>query len=148
MLKNYFIVAVRNLFRNKIISTINLVGLSVSIAFCLSLIFYIRFEQSFDSFHSKKDRLFRLEMSSQSDRPDVAPKKHIFSFLTKNEDQNNQLVFPVVVSSDMKQTFPEIRSITRMKDEGTQLVKVKNEVFSEEHTLYVDNNFFNNPFTK
>ncbi len=143
MFKNYFKIAWRNIIKHRTLSIINITGLSVSIAFCLVLFFYIRYEQSYDSFHTKKDHLFRLEMSNTFPSSDTA-KKSIFSFLTKNDDVQNQLVFPVIVAANMQNAFPEIKSITRFKDNGDQLVKVNNQTYKEKHILLSDPNFFNN----
>jgi putative ABC transport system permease protein len=143
MLKNYFKIAWRNLIKNKTLSIINITGLSVSIAFCLVLFFYIRYEQSYDTFNAKKDRLYRLEMTSTFPSRDTA-KKSFFSFLTKNDDVSNQLVFPVIVAANMQNEFPEIKSITRFKDNGDLLVKVNNQTYKENHFLFADSNFFNN----
>jgi putative ABC transport system permease protein len=144
MIKNYFKIAWRNLLKNRVYSLINITGLSLSVTFCLLLFFYIRYEQSFDSFHKKKDRLFRLEMTSLWGNDQELVKPGIFSFLTKQDDVDYQLAFPIVASGDMENTFPEIKSITRFKDEGGQLVKAGKEVFKENHILYADENFFNN----
>jgi putative ABC transport system permease protein len=141
MIKNYFKIAWRNLIRNKTLSFINITGLSVSIAFCLVLFFYIRYEQSYDTFQKKKDHLFRLEMSNTFPSADTA-RKGFFSFLTKNDDVQNQLVFPVIVAANMQNEFPEIKGITRFKDNGDQLVKVNNQTYKEKHFLFADSNFF------
>src|SRR5438477_3088395 len=141
MFKNYFKIAWRNMIKNKTLSIINITGLAVSIAFCLVLFFYIRYEQSYDDFQQKKNHLFRLEMSSTFHSSDL-PKKSFFSFLTKDNDVNNQLVFPVVVAGSMQKTFPEIKSIVRFKDNGEQLVKVNNETYKEKHAVLADSNFF------
>lgn len=147
MFTNYFKTAVRNLLRNKAFSFINIIGLSLSVAFCLLLFMHIRFEQSFDTFHQKKNHLFRLEMTNLYNLPGInkQPEKHFFSFLTKQDDADNQLIFPLVLGADLQSTFPEVKSITRFeRDGGPQLVKVKNEVFKENHLVYTDSNFFNN----
>src|ERR1043165_3106624 len=117
MFRSYLKIAWRSIIKNKAISVINVTCLSVSIAFCLVLFFYIRHEQSFDTFHKNKDHLFRLEMSNVWPTKDTA-KKGLFSFLTAKEDVENQLVFPVIVAANMQRTFPEVRSITRFKDDG------------------------------
>jgi putative ABC transport system permease protein len=144
MFKNYFKIAWRNIIKNKTLSIINITGLSVSIAFCLVLFFYIRYEQSYDNFHAKKDHLFRLEMSKMYMSPDTTKKKSVFSFLTKNDDVENQLVFPVIVAANMQSQFPEIKSITRFKDNGDLLVKANNQTYKEKHVLFADSNFFSN----
>ena len=144
MLKNYFKIAWRNIVKNRTFSIINITGLSVSVAFCLLLFFYIRYEQSYDAFHAKKDHLFRLEMSNTFPSADTAKKKGILSFLTKNDDVQNQLTFPLIIAANMQNTFPEIKSITRFKDERDNIIKVNNEAYREPHVLYADSNFFGN----
>src|SRR5665213_733697 len=143
MIKNYFKIAWRNLIKNKTLSIINITGLSVSIAFCLILLFYIRYEQSYDTFHAKKDHLYRLEMTSTFPFRDTT-KKSFFSFLTKNDDVSNQLVFPVIVAANMQNEFPEIKSITRFQDNNDLLIKVNNQRYKEKHFLFADSNFFCN----
>lgn len=143
MLKNFFKIAVRNLFKNRTFSIINIVGLSLSVAFCLLLFFYIKYEQSYDTFHVKKDHLFRLEMSNIYSSPDTT-KKGLFSFLTKNDDVQNSLIFPLVIAQNLQNAFPEVKSITRFKDVENELIKVDDETFKEKHVMYADSNFFSN----
>jgi putative ABC transport system permease protein len=144
MFKNYLKIAWRNLLKHRTFSIINVIGLSLSVAFCLLVFFYIRHEQSYDAFHAKKDRLFRLEMSNTWATTRLESSHNLFSFLPKNDDGKNQVVVPLVVGPDMQQHFPEIKSITRFKDEGEQLVKAGNSIFKEKHIFFADYNFFNN----
>lgn len=143
MLKSYFKTAWRNLLKNRTFSIINIVGLSFSVAFCLLLFFYIRYEQSYDTFHAKKDRLFRFEMTNvwPSDKPKT---KSIFSFLTRNDESDNSLVTPLIVGRDLKLNFPEVKSVTRFQDQGNQLVRVNKQVYKEPHILVADDDFFSN----
>jgi len=60
MLKNQLLTIYRSLVRNKEYALINIIGLSVSIAACLVLFYMVSFELSFDSFHPKKDRIYRI----------------------------------------------------------------------------------------
>lgn len=60
MLKNYILTAFRNLIRNKAISLINIIGLSISMSICLLLIIIITDQYSIDSFLSNKDRIYRV----------------------------------------------------------------------------------------
>ena len=64
MLRNFIKIAWRSLVKNRTFSIINITGLSLSVAFCLLLFFYIRNEQSYDGFAVKKDRLFRFETTN------------------------------------------------------------------------------------
>lgn len=127
MLQNYIRIAWRNLLKHKAISLINLIGLSFSISFCFLLFLYIRHEQSYDTFHRNGKRLFRMEMT------------HVWG---NSPDQKSQIVWPAKVAEDLVKTFPQVKSVTRLKPEGAQLVRVRNEVFKEPNILYADANFF------
>lgn len=59
MLKNYFKIAFRNLFKHKVYSFINIFGLAVGIACCLLIGLYVQNEWSYDTFHSNSDRIYR-----------------------------------------------------------------------------------------
>jgi putative ABC transport system permease protein len=60
MIKNYLKTAWRNLFNNKSYATLNIVGLAVGIAACLLIFLIIKYETSFDTFHTKKDSIYRV----------------------------------------------------------------------------------------
>nr|MBX2844522.1 ABC transporter permease [Flammeovirgaceae bacterium] len=60
MLLNYLTIAIRNLYKYKIYSFINILGLSVGIAFFTLLLILIRHELSFDSIHKNNQRIFRV----------------------------------------------------------------------------------------
>lgn len=60
LLENYFKVSYRNFLRQKVYSSINVAGLAIGLA-CFILIFlYIQDELSYDKFHTKHDRIYRL----------------------------------------------------------------------------------------
>jgi putative ABC transport system permease protein len=60
MLNNQLKTAYRQLLRNRSYTIINIAGLAVGIAVCLLIFVFIRFETSYDGFHSKKDRIYRV----------------------------------------------------------------------------------------
>lgn len=60
MLKNYLKVTVRNLLKNKGYFAINLLGLTIGVACALLIFVVIRYEMSFDGFHTKADRIYRV----------------------------------------------------------------------------------------
>jgi putative ABC transport system permease protein len=62
MIRNYFKIAWRNLGRNKLLSGINILGLSVGIACCLMIAMYVLQEKSYDKFHKNADRIVRATM--------------------------------------------------------------------------------------
>jgi putative ABC transport system permease protein len=60
MLKNYFKTAFRSLIRNRNYTIINIAGLAAGIAVCMMISIIIQFQTSFDTFHTKKDRIHRV----------------------------------------------------------------------------------------
>lgn len=60
MLKNYFLVAWRHLQKSRVYAFINIIGLSVGMAATILIMLFVQFEMSFDSFHEKADRTYRL----------------------------------------------------------------------------------------
>ena len=60
MLKNYFIIAWRNISRHKIYTVINVLGLALGICSCIVIFLVTSFEFSFDKFHPDRDRIYRI----------------------------------------------------------------------------------------
>lgn len=60
MLINYLKIALRNLIKNSIYSFINIVGLSVGLACSILILLWVNHELSFDTFHTKRDRLYQV----------------------------------------------------------------------------------------
>ena len=60
MLKNYWLVAIRKLWKHKAHAVINVLGLTVGLASCLIIFLITHFELSFDHFHPDGNRIYRL----------------------------------------------------------------------------------------
>ncbi len=79
MLKNYFIIAWRNITRHKAYTIINVAGLALGICACIVIFLVSRYELSFDTFHPGKEFIYRVgskikEMvRSDGDIPPPAP---------------------------------------------------------------------------
>src|SRR4051812_26844323 len=58
MLRNFFKVAYRNLFRHKGFSFINISGLAIGMAAAVLIILWIQDELSYDQFHQNKERIY------------------------------------------------------------------------------------------
>ncbi|MCZ6705415.1 MAG: ABC transporter permease [Bacteroidetes bacterium] len=67
MFRNYLLVAVRNIRKHKGFSTVNIVGLALSMSVALLILTFIRDQGSFDSFHPNADRIYRI--TSQVNQP-------------------------------------------------------------------------------
>lgn len=60
MLKNYFKIAWRNLVKNKVFSSINILGLTIGITCCMMIFLYIMNEFNVDTFHVQKRNIYRV----------------------------------------------------------------------------------------
>ncbi len=67
MLRNYFLVTLRNLLKNKVYSFINIAGLSIGITCSLLILLWVFDEMSFDSFHPKANRLYQVWINAPFD---------------------------------------------------------------------------------
>src|SRR4051812_40996353 len=60
MIKSYLTIALRNLWRNKLYSSLNVGGLAIGISACLVIFLIVRFELSFDTFQPDRNRIYRV----------------------------------------------------------------------------------------
>src|ERR1700761_1235467 len=60
MLKNYFLVALRNFWRHRVFSLINILGLAIGISASLVIFLIISYDLSFDKFEPARDRVYRV----------------------------------------------------------------------------------------
>jgi putative ABC transport system permease protein len=123
MLKNYLKVAWRHLLRHKAYSFINIVGLAVGITCCLLIMLFVKSELSYDKFHTKANRLYRVWQKE------------------KYQGQDFTTTFtPLPLAAALKQSLPEVEASTRVYTTSA-LVAIGNTSFSE--TIHmVDPGFF------
>ncbi|MDP9047689.1 MAG: ABC transporter permease, partial [Bacteroidota bacterium] len=134
MFKNYFKIARRNLVRNKSYAAINVTGLAVGIAVCMMIFIIIQFQTSFDNFHAKKDRTFRmLTEFKYADGGNISYKTAI----------------PFPMPLGLKTAFPQIEQVAPIfASHDDQLLVVDNngnteKDFKEQHGIfYLDPSFF------
>ncbi|MEQ8523791.1 ABC transporter permease [Gracilimonas sp.] len=126
MLKNYFKIAFRNLFKNKVYSFINIFGLAVGIACCLLIGLYVHNEWSYDEFHSSSDRLYRAWV---------------------HEDYGNDEIYfnsvtPLILASTLENNIPEVEKTSRFAS-FSNLVKKPDQTESTSEIISIaDPSFF------
>ncbi|HMH31911.1 MAG TPA: ABC transporter permease, partial [Puia sp.] len=125
MIKNYFKIAFRNLWRNKGFSAINIFGLALGIATCLVIVLYVQNELSYDRYNKKADRTVRV----------------IFKGLFQGEKLNESNVMPPTAMT-IKKDFPEVQEATRLRDQGFPNIQYQDKKLKEQHFAFVDSNFF------
>ena len=69
MFRNYLLTAYRNIFKTKLFSAINILGLSVGMAAFLLILHFVTFEKSYDQFHDNYQNIYRLryERATEND---------------------------------------------------------------------------------
>jgi ABC-type antimicrobial peptide transport system permease subunit len=97
MLKNFFTVAWRNLFRGKGFSVINLSGLAVGMASALLILLWVQNELSYDGFYTHSDRLYQTWRNAKS-----------------NTSITSWNVVPQVLGPALKQDYPEVERVSRV----------------------------------
>ncbi|MDR3716898.1 MAG: ABC transporter permease [Puia sp.] len=125
MFRNYFKIAVRNLWRNKGVSSINLSGLAIGIATCLIILLFVRSELSYDRYNVKADRMVRVTFRGSS----------------QGGEMKEANVMPPVAQTLLKD-YPEVEEATRLQRGSKYIVRYQDRVFSEKGFAYVDSNFF------
>src|SRR6478736_5543025 len=60
MIKNYFKVALRSIFRNKLTAFINIAGLAMAMASAILIYLFVSDEVSYDKYHANADRVYRV----------------------------------------------------------------------------------------
>jgi len=134
MLKNYIKIAFRNLTRYRSYTIINVAGLALGIAICIVIFSLIRFESSFDNFHSKKDRIYRV--------------------LTEYHHADASEIFygygvPRPMPAALRSNFSQLEKVAPIYTEGNDQILVLNEAgeavkkFKEEKgVFFTETSFF------
>ena len=66
MFKNYLKIAIRNLFKQKLYSFINIFGLSLGVGCCILIYTFIQHEMSYDEFHENRDQIYRVTTTTKA----------------------------------------------------------------------------------
>ncbi len=124
MIRNYILVAFRNLSRHKIHALINIAGLSLGMATGLLLFLLIRYEWSYDRFHEHVDSLYRTTIPYQAPDGSISYQNMMFPEFTPQ----------------LEAEFPAITMATRFV-QGNQDIHVGNETYRQS-LVEVDAGFF------
>jgi putative ABC transport system permease protein len=124
MFRNYLLAALRSFNKNKDVSIINILGLSIGFSIFILISLFITDEKKYDQFQSKKDQIYRvaLDMGSDFDNP----------------------LTPKPFAGAAQQQIPEIISTVRIeKDRNPRALFVyENKRFNETNYLYADSSIF------
>lgn len=125
MLQNYLKIAFRNLFKNKLFSSVNIFGLAIGMTACLLILQYVAWERNYDRFHENKERIYRIAM----EKYEPGEAKQDFAF-----------TFPAV-GPHLLREFPEVEKVARIRRTGG-MVAYKDQRYGEQGIIYADSSLF------
>ncbi len=125
MFKNLFKTAIRNIFKDFGYSSLNILGLTIGITSALLLIIYISDEISYDKYHEKADRIYRVA-----------------SYIQETDDDFTWIVAQIPFGPQVVEDYPEVEHSVRFIGGGRELFKYEDIEFFEEEFFYADSNIF------
>ena len=125
MFINYLKTAFRNLLKNKGFTALNGLGLTLGIATCLLIVFYVMDELSYDKYNENASRIYRIN-----------------NMIKFGGNENTYAASPTQAGPALKNDFPEIEQEVRLvKSDGIQ-VKKGNQYIQENHAAFADSTLF------
>ncbi len=127
MLKNYLTIAWRNFRKQKAFSLINMAGLAVGMACFILIMLYVQYELSFDRFHEKADRIYRV-VAHQSGNVFLG--------------SDHFAVTQAILGKTLKEEFPEVLHATIIDDYNNVLITVGDQSFYENGLIATNSEIF------
>ncbi|MDZ7742378.1 MAG: ABC transporter permease [Bacteroidota bacterium] len=125
MFLNFFKSAFRNFIRSKFYSLLNVLGLSIGLAVFIFLFLYVKNEISYDTYHEKADRIYRIESDF---------------YISGNPDRF--AIVPVPMAHALKIEYPEVESFVRFNDIGRTSFTIGNKEYFEDDFYFADSTVF------
>lgn len=127
MIKNYLKIAVRNLVKHKGYAFINILGLAVGIAASVLIFLYITNELSYDKFHERADRTYRI----------------VADWSNRGDSRIHQLGTPFILAKTIRENYPQVKAITQISGPvGDVIVKYRDIAFKETDAFCAEPSFF------
>ncbi len=125
MLKNYLLVAIRNIKKHKLYSFINIFGLTMGLSAGLLIGMYVMDELSYDRFHEHAADIYRISLHRKISGQEI---------VTANSSP------PIALA--LLDEAPGVEAATRVRTIGDIVFRYGDESFVEEQVIYADSNFF------
>jgi putative ABC transport system permease protein len=128
MIRNYFKITFRNLWKNRGFSFINIFGLATGIACSLLIFLFVTDELSYDRFHKDSNLVYRI----------------VKDFVNDDGSKIPDATTPAALAPAMQREMPEVASITRIRPNWGRnyLIKYGSKKITEEKLFGVDSSFF------
>jgi putative ABC transport system permease protein len=125
MFSNYFKTALRNLWKNKGFSAINIVGLAIGLSTCLLILIFVMDELGYDRYNVNADRIYRLDGEIK-----FGGNHFILA------------VAPAPAGPAMLRDYPEVEKEMRFRNYGGLSVKKGNQNIREDAVIHADSTLF------
>jgi putative ABC transport system permease protein len=125
MFKSILKTTIRYIRKHAGYSLLNVLGLTLGISSALFLIIYVSDELSYDRYHEKADRIFRVA-----------------SKITETDDQFTWIVAQIPFGPQVAKDYPEVRAFTRFINMPRALYKYEDKEYNEENFYYADSTVF------
>ncbi len=125
MIRNLFLIALRNFKKDRWYSLLNILGLTIGVTFSLFLVFYIRDELNYDRFNQNADRIYRVN-----------------TYIQEKDKNTDWTITQFPLAPAMKKDFPEVEEATRLTSRERTLFKNGENSFYETKIFYADSNIF------
>ncbi|RYY57996.1 MAG: FtsX-like permease family protein [Chitinophagaceae bacterium] len=125
MFRNYLTIAWRTIWRNRGLSFINILGLSLGLATTLLIVLFIRHETGYDSFNLHADRIVRV----------------VFNGRMQGGEIHEANVMPMVAPA-FKADFPEVENAVRIRSYGTPRISYGDRTLRTDRFAFADQGIF------
>jgi putative ABC transport system permease protein len=125
MFKNLLRYSLRSFKRQRAYIIINILGLSVGITCSLLIALFVINEASYDTFNTKKDRIFRVILSGR-----IGGQEIIGAYT------------PAIMGSTLVKEIPEVEAFLRMDGHGPTIIEYDKKNFVDDHVVAADSSFF------
>ena len=124
MIKNYFLIALRNIFRQKTFAFINITGLAIGLTCATLIMLWIQDELSFDRFHQNAENIYRIQVKE-----------------TGGASSETRAGTPYPLTPVLVQDFPELETTTRFYNYEKALIAVEDKRIYEDGVFLADGKF-------
>ena len=125
MYQNFLKIAIRNLWRDKFFSLLNISGLAIGIACCLLIMTYVNYELSFDKHFDNSENIHRLVVEGSFNGRDFTG-----------------VQMPAPAGTVFRDQIPGVKQRLRFRNAGAWVVKYDEKVFNENRVVFADETFF------
>ncbi|MEJ0055263.1 MAG: permease prefix domain 2-containing transporter [Bacteroidota bacterium] len=125
MLFHNFRFSIRHLRRQKLNTSLHVIGLTLGMSVCLLIGLFLRYELSFDGYHENTDRIYRVN-----------------SVWTDNPQKFHLYATPVVLADELRASVPGLEKVALVRAHFATIVEIApGRLFKQEHVLVAEPEF-------